>query len=422
MIRRPRLSRRTAAASIAACFAALVAVPLALDRSLLATDPAAARSLVGAFGSMLAIVVLGLACRRALADGVGAASTVPPLVEDAPEGGGRDEVLVGERLRDHVRRAANLRSDGVASAAEESVWKEIRTAAAVAERRTANVSREEARERVAAGEWTDDRVAATFLASPEADVSYPARHVVYEWLTASGAFRRRAERAAEAVEKRYAAGELSPDAIEERLPSPRPTPADEAPDVATAVLGAELAAAIEGAAADGLLALPTDDGPVAREGLRAAAVAAVDRDSEVDSDARRAVRAGEWTDDPVAAAFLAGAAAGVDRPWLDTVRGVIDPAGALDRRVSRTASAVLSYCDSLSLDEGRNDAVSVDRTGAAAGAVERLDDPPEDDGEASEPEADSDEAEYRWPGDVGGPDDVANDERTTNPAPFLWNR
>ncbi|WP_235920836.1 DUF7269 family protein [Natronorubrum halalkaliphilum] len=53
--------------------------------------------------------------------------------------------------------------------------------------------------------------------------------------------------------------------------------------------------------------------------------------------AREAVRAGTWTDDPVAAAFLA-----VDRrqPIAERVRGAVDPGAAYRRRVRRTLEAI----------------------------------------------------------------------------------
>lgn len=55
--------------------------------------------------------------------------------------------------------------------------------------------------------------------------------------------------------------------------------------------------------------------------------------------ARDAVRSGTWTDDPVAAAFLA-----TDRrqPLRERLRGAVDPGGAYRRRVRRTLSAIES--------------------------------------------------------------------------------
>lgn len=425
--RLPSIPRRAAAAAIAGCFAALVVGPLAVDRSLLATDPEVARALVGIFGSALALVVVGLVGHGLLSDGLGADARVEPLVDAQPERGGGEDVLVGAALRDGVDRAANLRDEGVTSAARDAVWKEIRTAAAVAEEHATGASTEQARERVAEGRWTDDAVVATFLASPEADVRYPARHVLYEWLTPGGAFERRAERAAETVRERYEA-EGAAVTDPERLPPVRPVAPDETPDATTALLGPELADAVAAAATEGLVALPTTDGQVLREGLRAAAVAALDADPERETNVRAAVRNGEWTDDSVAAAFLADAAAPVDRSLLDFLHGAIDPRGALDRRVRRTASAVVDRCESVSIEAEDSDS---GREGAGSGAPAAAtgDDPDAaadtgGDGEAAAADGDTTAADgdtdtsdgsnrevaFRWSSDVGRSDDAAADD------------
>lgn len=441
--RRPSIPRRAAAAAIAGCFATLLVVPLVLDRSLLATDPAVARALVGVFGSLLALVVVGLAGHSLLSGDLGAGAEVGPLVDAPPERGGSDEdALVGQTLRDGIDRAATLRDDGVTSAARESVWKEIRTAAALAEEHATGASTEAARERVAEGRWTDDAVVATFLASPEADVRYPTRHVLHEWLTPGGAFERRAERAAETVRERYEDEGATAVPEADRLPPVRPVAPGAAPDAATAVLGHDLADAVAAGATDGVVALPTTDEAALREGLRAAAAAAVDAasgdevdaeskadaDSEPETDARAAVRNGEWTDDPVAAAFLADAAAPVDRSLIDLLYGAIDPSGALDRRARRTASAVLDRCESPSNgDDDRGDG----RRGtgpigpSAAGQSHRhdaADDADDDDADDDDDVGDDDVGGddigdtgtedgatpgvlYRWPDDVVGPND-----------------
>lgn len=418
MIPRPSLPRRWAAVAIAGCFAALALVPLAIEGSLLATDPDVARSLVGVFGSLLALVVVALVGRRLLAEGLAADPAVPPLIEDTPERGGDEtDVLAGATLRDGVERAAGLREEGVTSAARESVWTELRSAAALAERRATGAPLETARERVAAGEWTDDAVVGTFLAAPEADVSYPTRHVLYEWLTPGGAFERRAERAAEAVAERYEASGRAAGSSTDRLPPVRPVAPADAPTAATAVLGADLAAAVECAADDGVAALPTTDEAALRDGLRAAAIAAIDRDPNADGDARRTVRNGEWTDDAVAAAFLSDAAAAADPPLLDLVHAAIDPSGALERRVSRTASAVLDRCESLPIEKRPRGDAGSDSSGA--GQVDRSADRGGRESEDAGAEGGGAEdaaagSSYRWPDDVGAPADAAaerDDER-----------
>ena len=407
--RLPSISRRAAAVAVGGCFAALVAVPLALDRSLLATDPQVARALVGVFGSLLALVVIALVGHGLLSGGLGADAGVGPLVDAPPERGGADEdAQVGAALRDGVDRAAHLQDEGVSSKAQDAVWKELRTAAALAEEHATGASTEAARERVAEGRWTDDAVVATFLAAPEAEVRYPARHVLYEWLTPGGAFEQRAERAGEAIRERYdAEGDAAvPDP--ERLPPVRPVAPGEAPDAATAVLGPELVDAAEAAAADGAVALPTTDEATLREGLRAAAVAAVDADSEPETDARATVRNGGWTDDQVAAAFLADAAAAVDRSPLDLFHGAIDPSGALDRRVGRTASAVLDRCESVSVEaedesgdrtDDESDADVEDRSPDAVSAAPDYGDADSGDAATAASDAGNSEVAFRWSSD-----------------------
>jgi hypothetical protein len=53
--------------------------------------------------------------------------------------------------------------------------------------------------------------------------------------------------------------------------------------------------------------------------------------------ARDAIQTGEWTDDPVAAAFLSPT---VSPPLAERLRGVIDPGAAYTRRVRRTLAAI----------------------------------------------------------------------------------
>ncbi|RKD88130.1 DUF7269 family protein [Halopiger aswanensis] len=60
------------------------------------------------------------------------------------------------------------------------------------------------------------------------------------------------------------------------------------------------------------------------------------------SAARAAVRSGTWTDDDIAAAFLAD---GVRQPVEERLRAAVDPGGAFDRRVRRTLTAIESIAD-----------------------------------------------------------------------------
>jgi len=194
----------------------------------------------------------------------------------------------------------------------------------------------------------------------------------------------------------------------ERLPPVRPVAPGEAPDAATAVLGPELVDAAEAAASDGTVALPTTDEATLREGLRAAAVAAVDADSEPETDARATVRNGGWTDDQVAAAFLADAAAAVDRSPLDLFHGAIDPSGALDRRVGRTASAVLDRCESVSVEaedesgdrmDDKSDTDVEDRSPDAVSAAPDYGDADSGDAATAASDAGNSEVAFRWSSD-----------------------
>jgi len=86
---------------------------------------------------------------------------------------------------------------------------------------------------------------------------------------------------------------------------------------------------------------PADDDRV-RGRLRATAVETVHRAAREPADradAERAVRRGEWTDDPVAAAFLADED-GPDQPPSARLRGWFSPARAFKRRVDRTVVAI----------------------------------------------------------------------------------
>ncbi|CCQ33843.1 hypothetical protein HLRTI_003082 [Halorhabdus tiamatea SARL4B] len=56
--------------------------------------------------------------------------------------------------------------------------------------------------------------------------------------------------------------------------------------------------------------------------------------------ARDAIRTGEWTDDPVAAAFLSPTVA---LPPAERLRGAIDPGAAYTRRVRRTLTAIEAF-------------------------------------------------------------------------------
>lgn len=87
--------------------------------------------------------------------------------------------------------------------------------------------------------------------------------------------------------------------------------------------------------------------------------------------AREAVRSGTWTDDDVAAAFLADAD-DVRQPVGEQLRATVDPGGAFDRRVERTLTAIDSIADDSRPLESRRE----DRTPTVAEAA--ADDPRRD--------------------------------------------
>ncbi|WP_394350903.1 hypothetical protein, partial [Halobacterium sp. CBA1126] len=104
-------------------------------------------------------------------------------------------------------------------------------------------------------------------------------------------------------------------------------------------------AADPGQPVDGALDRIADDDAFAgdartrvRERVRETAVRAVDRKQGVD-DASEAVASGEWTSDPVAAAFL-GDERAPRYPLRERLRGWVHPDRAFRRRVERTVDAV----------------------------------------------------------------------------------
>lgn len=85
--------------------------------------------------------------------------------------------------------------------------------------------------------------------------------------------------------------------------------------------------------------LDAADDPV-RERLRATAIAALARRTDLpETAAREAVATGGWTDDRVAAAFIGGSDA-PSAPVGERVRGWIRPGATFQRRVDRTVEAI----------------------------------------------------------------------------------
>lgn len=101
----------------------------------------------------------------------------------------------------------------------------------------------------------------------------------------------------------------------------------------TPLAGAALDATVDGAVAEGEAAMAT-----VVERLRATAVTAYALEAEVPREAsRRAVTAGAWTDDDVAAALLAP---DLPQPLLARLRLWLDPESERERRIRRAVAAV----------------------------------------------------------------------------------
>lgn len=90
------------------------------------------------------------------------------------------------------------------------------------------------------------------------------------------------------------------------------------------------------------------------------------------SAAREAVRSGTWTDDDVAAAFLAD---DVRQPIEERLRAAVDPGRAFDRRLRRTLTAIESIADDsrpleLRRDRDRTSTVTESEPTADAETIE----------------------------------------------------
>jgi len=73
------------------------------------------------------------------------------------------------------------------------------------------------------------------------------------------------------------------------------------------------------------------------------------RDGQDYETARSLVAAGDWTDDPIAAAFLSEE---TPYPLLERVRGALDPGQAYWRRVERTLSVVEDATEPTAIESG----------------------------------------------------------------------
>jgi hypothetical protein len=117
------------------------------------------------------------------------------LVADPDAPAVRDPGEYVDRALDHVAADATGRAT---RDHREHVRERVRETAVRAYAHGADTGEDAAREAVAAGEWTDDRLAAAFLGDERAP-RYPLRERLRGWLHPGRAFRRRAQRAADAA-------------------------------------------------------------------------------------------------------------------------------------------------------------------------------------------------------------------------------
>lgn len=119
-------------------------------------------------------------------------------------------------------------------------------------------------------------------------------------------------------------------------PADEATLADAGGDATAADPGQPVDGALD-AIVDGTDAFARDARPRVRERVRETAVRACASTDRADAEA--AVARGEWTDDPVAAAFL-GDERAPRYPLRERLRGWVHPDRAFRRRVERTVDAV----------------------------------------------------------------------------------
>lgn len=147
------------------------------------------------------LLVLG-ALRWAIGSGGGSSVEAfrPPRVE---EGGPRDRPTVGTERAKRLEWIARARYDCRATEGSEAIRDDLIEGAVRVARTSRGLDAASAREAVRSGTWTDDPVAAAFLA---AEPAYP----VIEWLRGAvdpgEAYRRRVRRTIEAIESLDAGG------------------------------------------------------------------------------------------------------------------------------------------------------------------------------------------------------------------------
>lgn len=182
-----------AALGVAAATAAVVAVFGLLPESVLAPAERVDATLgTGILGlGLLAYAVH----RRRSGDGDDHAAD-DRLLRDAEADGAP---APGERVDAALARVADDGTGRRSSDARELVRERVRLTAVRAVAREAGVDEATAVGAVAAGEWTDDRVAAAFLGEDDRAPRLPLRERLRGWLHPGEAFERRARRAVGAV-------------------------------------------------------------------------------------------------------------------------------------------------------------------------------------------------------------------------------
>lgn len=130
-----------------------------------------------------------------------AGASVSPIVDRSVEAGDSDAVAtVGRRFRQQARWAANEWQHAGGSERPREFAERLRDVATRAYADATGVDEATARDAVASGTWTDDRVAAWFLASRDASVPVPLSTWIWMRLRPSATYRDSVEHAAAAID------------------------------------------------------------------------------------------------------------------------------------------------------------------------------------------------------------------------------
>lgn len=131
-----------------------------------------------------------------------AGSSVPPIVDRSVEAGDSDAVAtVGRRFRQQVRWAAGEWDHVGGSERPREFVERLRDVATRAYADATGVDESTAHDAVASGTWTDDRIAAWFLASREASVTVPLSTWIWMRLNPTATYRDCVAHTAEAIDE-----------------------------------------------------------------------------------------------------------------------------------------------------------------------------------------------------------------------------